>query len=173
MLGAVLVAVPEGDAFSTPPKKRARPPTDDLTMSDAENLQLMADIRRGGATDSMVSPVTPRANARLRKSSAPVSAKKLPRPVSMPQASVSELLAGDADTSIQYLQENPKKRGGEAFERYEKYKMARTVNEAKELGASQGDIAHDHKAGFLSIAPSVSKPARRLRIKTAIQETQT
>ena len=83
------------------------------------------------------------------------------------------MLLRAADTSIQYQQENPKKRGGQPYERYEKYKMARTVNEAKELGASQGDIAHDHKAGFLSIVPSVSKPARRLSLKTTIQETQT
>ena len=91
----------------------------------------------------------------------------------MPPASVSELLAGTPDASIQYQQENPKKKGGEPYERYEKYKIANTVKEAKELGASQKDIFYDHKAGFLSIVPIVSKPVRRLKIKTAIQETQT
>jgi len=44
---------------------------------------------------------------------------------------------------------NPKKEGSGAYDRYEKYKSARTVAEALNLGACKGDIAHDFKRGFL------------------------
>lgn len=50
---------------------------------------------------------------------------------------------------ITFATVNPKRSGSSAFERYEKYKRARTVSEALNLGAVKGDIMHDFKRGFL------------------------
>lgn len=58
----------------------------------------------------------------------------------------SEMPSGD--DPIVYVQENPKREGGKAFENYEKYKAAKTVNEARELGAASGDLKHDWQKGF-------------------------
>lgn len=60
--------------------------------------------------------------------------------------------------AISFEQVNPKKRGTKAGDRYEVYKSARTVEEAKRLGASNGDLTHDFKKGFLK-ADSSSAPA--------------
>lgn len=53
------------------------------------------------------------------------------------------------DDAIEFLQDNPKKAGNSSYDRYEKYKVARTVREALALGAAKGDIVHDAKRGFL------------------------
>ena len=57
------------------------------------------------------------------------------------------------ETVIAFQQQNPKKAGGKSFTRYEAYKAATTVQQALDLGAVKGDIAHDHKSGFLTVAP--------------------
>eukprot|EP00928_Gymnodinium_smaydae_P089813 TRINITY_DN73716_c0_g1_i1.p1 TRINITY_DN73716_c0_g1~~TRINITY_DN73716_c0_g1_i1.p1 ORF type:complete len:166 (-),score=40.89 TRINITY_DN73716_c0_g1_i1:168-665(-) len=55
----------------------------------------------------------------------------------------------DADDAIKYVQENPKRAGTPAYDRYEKYKSATTKNEALSLGATTADILHDWKKGFI------------------------
>eukprot|EP00931_Biecheleriopsis_adriatica_P104372 TRINITY_DN79056_c0_g1_i1.p1 TRINITY_DN79056_c0_g1~~TRINITY_DN79056_c0_g1_i1.p1 ORF type:complete len:303 (+),score=62.43 TRINITY_DN79056_c0_g1_i1:36-944(+) len=52
-------------------------------------------------------------------------------------------------TRIRFKQDNPKRSGSAAHERYEKYKVATTVAEAVELGAWTGDLSHDQKQGYL------------------------
>ncbi|CAK9028019.1 Poly(A) RNA polymerase GLD2-A [Durusdinium trenchii] len=52
------------------------------------------------------------------------------------------------DEPIEFLQVNPKKAGSTSFDRYEKYKMGKTVREALALGAAKGDIAYDWPKGF-------------------------
>lgn len=65
-----------------------------------------------------------------------------------------EVAAGAADrflsesTAIQFEPINPKKRGSEAYDRYEQYKWARTVGEALRRGAAKGDIKYDLEKGF-------------------------
>lgn len=54
---------------------------------------------------------------------------------------------GDND-SIEYQQNNPKQAGKGGWERYEKYKKAKTIKEALELGAVRGDIKYDWQRGF-------------------------
>eukprot|EP00929_Paragymnodinium_shiwhaense_P053642 TRINITY_DN26869_c0_g1_i4.p1 TRINITY_DN26869_c0_g1~~TRINITY_DN26869_c0_g1_i4.p1 ORF type:complete len:243 (+),score=46.82 TRINITY_DN26869_c0_g1_i4:239-967(+) len=56
--------------------------------------------------------------------------------------------APQAEEAIAYEQENPKQVGTAGWERYEKYKSARTPTEALALGAAKGDLKHDWKKGF-------------------------
>jgi len=48
--------------------------------------------------------------------------------------------------------DNPKRQGSAAYDRYEGYKKAKTVDEAIRKGATQGDISHDFAKGFLQRA---------------------
>ena len=43
---------------------------------------------------------------------------------------------------------SPKRPNAAAWGRYEKYKLARTVGEARHLGAAAGDVRHDVTSGF-------------------------
>lgn len=52
--------------------------------------------------------------------------------------------------TIEFQQENPKKINSKPWLRYEKYKAARTLQEARDLGAAPGDLRHDCDKGFLS-----------------------
>jgi hypothetical protein len=54
-----------------------------------------------------------------------------------------------ADDAIEFQQTNPKRSGSSAADRYDKYKKAKTVNEALSLGAVPGDIPNDFKKGYL------------------------
>lgn len=51
--------------------------------------------------------------------------------------------------AISYRQANPKMAGKQAWTRYEKYKMANTINSAMKEGATVGDLAWDLAHGFL------------------------
>jgi hypothetical protein len=52
------------------------------------------------------------------------------------------------DEPIRFAQENPKLGGSKAFKRYAKYKKARTVKQALDLGADSTDIRWDFDMGF-------------------------
>ena len=52
---------------------------------------------------------------------------------------------------MEFLQENPKTPGSKSFQRYERYKCARSVAEFKELGGTAADLRYDEKKGFLSV----------------------
>ena len=52
------------------------------------------------------------------------------------------------NVKIQYNQTNPKKRGSNSYLRYEKYKYARTLQEAKNLGANDEDLIWDAERMF-------------------------
>lgn len=67
----------------------------------------------------------------------------------------------DPKTRIDFTQSNPKRRGTAAFDRYEKYKKAKSVQEALEAGAIVGDLAHDFDKGFLKLASRTQGNAKR------------
>ncbi|CAK0853099.1 unnamed protein product, partial [Prorocentrum cordatum] len=69
------------------------------------------------------------------------------------QVTLHDNLVVDRDQPVQYVQENPKKSGGKSYERYERYKVARTIGQAFDLDAVRGDIFYDHKHGFLKLLP--------------------
>lgn len=56
------------------------------------------------------------------------------------------------ETPVVYLQDNPKQRGSAGWERYEKYKFAKTPTEALALGSAKGDLVHDWRKGYYRLA---------------------
>ena len=55
----------------------------------------------------------------------------------------------DMDQKIVLQQNNPKKAGTKAWDRFEKYKHATTIREANENGANWQDVSSDFEKGFL------------------------
>ena len=55
------------------------------------------------------------------------------------------------DWITDYQDENPSKRDGPKRARYEKYKVAKTIGEARRLGATSQDFAKDEASGALNI----------------------
>ena len=51
---------------------------------------------------------------------------------------------------LEFLQENPKTPGSKSFQRYERYKGARSVAEFRGLGGTTADLRYDEKKGFLT-----------------------
>lgn len=82
---------------------------------------------------------------------------KTPKPKAAPRAKKPKAEgAGRAakfpDTSIiTAVQENPKRKGTGAYERYNKYKVGKTLGEAKTAGVTQADIWWDTKQGFVKV----------------------
>lgn len=54
------------------------------------------------------------------------------------------------ETQVELYQENPKRRGSASYDRYEKYKVGKTVQEVLSLGGAPGDLANDYKMGYLT-----------------------
>ena len=59
-----------------------------------------------------------------------------------------------SDGKILFLQENPKTVGTACYGRYESYKAATTVAEARRLGASTADLRWDRERGYLEQMPT-------------------
>ena len=57
----------------------------------------------------------------------------------------------DGNTQIQFAQENPKKPGSKAWDRYEAYKGTTTIAQATENKAGWQDLTADFEKGFLKI----------------------
>jgi hypothetical protein len=55
----------------------------------------------------------------------------------------------DQDDAVSFIQENPKAGGSAAHTRYEKYKAAKSIQEALLLSASRRDIANDWSKSFM------------------------
>ena len=56
-------------------------------------------------------------------------------------------------TPIEFDQINPKRSPSASYDLYEQYKTARTVGEARSLGATRGHIRYDIVKGFAKVAP--------------------
>lgn len=74
-------------------------------------------------------------------------------------------------TPITFVQENPKRCGSKSSERYEKYKVAKTLGEFFELGGSVADMRHDTKKGFLSFSVFDPKIGEEDDLTKIVQET--
>jgi ubiquitin-protein ligase len=70
-------------------------------------------------------------------------------------------------TPILFRQDNPKRSGTKAFERYELYKSAKTVGEAIKLGAQRADVANDLKQGACALADSLQEALSDDQLDTA------
>jgi len=53
------------------------------------------------------------------------------------------------DERVTFVVKNPKREGTSSYDRYQKYKKAKTPREAMQLGANKGDLVYDHKKGHL------------------------
>jgi hypothetical protein len=67
----------------------------------------------------------------------------------MPLASCVRQFASNGDEPIGLQQTNPKKQGTQSWQRYELYKNATTIREAKKAGIWPGDLRNDLARGFL------------------------
>lgn len=56
---------------------------------------------------------------------------------------------GGLNRSIEVVKENPKMPGSSAHERYEQYKVAKTVKQFYDLGGCSGDLSHDTARGYI------------------------
>lgn len=72
-----------------------------------------------------------------------------PEEVPTPSRTSSTTCGGLGEDEIVFQEANPKPKGSQAHDRYDKYKAARTVREALVRGATKDDIAYDLKRGFL------------------------
>jgi len=59
---------------------------------------------------------------------------------------------------VQFQASNPKRVNSASNDRYELYKVAKTVGEAKSRGATLKDIEHDHDKGYMKLLPLVTLP---------------
>jgi len=87
-----------------------------------------------------------------RKRSPPVIRMKLKPKAARQKKSGRKKLAGHPQKEgemIRFEQKNPKRSSEPPYERYEKYKKAKTVQQALHLGALRADIRWDFKMGFL------------------------
>ena len=79
-------------------------------------------------------------------------------------------------TGVSFTQENPKREGAKTYDKYEKYKGARTIAEAAKLGATCRDLigAHEHQIMVVCRADGLRpEPDAELeRIKTAKEQTR-
>ena len=57
----------------------------------------------------------------------------------------------DGEIKIYFQQQNPKKKDTAAYKRYEKYKKANTIKEAKELGALSVEMFYRKTRSILYI----------------------
>lgn len=63
-----------------------------------------------------------------------------------------------SEDQVQYQQSNPKLPGCQAHARYERYKRAKTVAEARKLGAWNIDFIYDYNWGYLTVGRLVLEP---------------
>ncbi|CAE7300712.1 unnamed protein product [Symbiodinium sp. CCMP2592] len=93
-------------------------------------------------TKTKVKRVSKRPKEKAKPAAAPRS--RSPRPA--PEGP----FPGD-DLPVIFQQANPRKVGKDPWERYEKYKVARTLREARELGAFSGDLRWDWSKGYFEL----------------------
>ena len=65
----------------------------------------------------------------------------------------------DRDDLVVFQAKNPKRQRSGAWGRYEKYKVATTVGQARELGATAEDLRHDARHGFAAVTPALAAGA--------------
>ena len=69
----------------------------------------------------------------------------------MPLSKEQMDLLKDGSTPIQFAKDNPKKVGSKVWDRYEQYKDANSISQAREKKAGWQDVTADFEKGFLKI----------------------
>ena len=75
----------------------------------------------------------------------------------MPLSQQQVFALKNADTKIMVQMENPKKVGSKAWDRFEKYKHAKSIGEATQAGANWQDVSVDFEKGFLKVMESIDE----------------
>ena len=89
----------------------------------------------------------------------------------MPLSQEQVLALKNAGTKIMVQMENPKKVGSKAWDRYEKYKHAKTIGEATHAGANWQDVSVDFEKGFLKVMDSVDEEMPHSTKRPALEGT--
>ena len=63
----------------------------------------------------------------------------------------------DENSKIEYVANNPKRKGSKAHTRFAKYMAAKTVAEFLKLGGLKADLRYDSDHGFLKILTTAKK----------------
>jgi len=166
------VTVDTAEASGAPPSKRARTggEEDEAKASKFAEVQVAEDKTVARAVEGRAKAADDKTTsakvASAKKAETNANAEPKPTPTLTQDPPASAKAAGKAkaakptakvkvgmkdlgeDVKIEYKQSNPKKTGGSAFDRYEKYKAAKTVKQAQDFGASKGDIKYDMDKGF-------------------------
>jgi len=123
----------------------------DLRQSPRSLLLTGMPVMRAFPVDGPGDPYVEKKRPRERKEAAATVAPPAKREKVEPRSHSGETpdkgIIRDTDP-VKFEQTNPKKAGTSAWDRYEKYKVAKTRSEALALGAAKGDISHDISKGF-------------------------
>mgnify|MGYP003341748875 CR=1 FL=1 len=76
----------------------------------------------------------------------------------------------DGSVSIEFQDSNPKKHGSQAYERYESYKLARSVADATKRGATRDDLQNDYKKSFLKMTGKTPQGKIRRKGQSPLQQ---
>ena len=120
-------------------------PREEVVVVAASSTRVAA-IRTGmtGALEQVVMDDAPGRPPTLLGSTKRAEAEVRIAPKSYPFA--------DRDTALRVAAKNPKKRGSASWDRYERYKTARTVGEFLDAGGTSGDLRHDWARGYVTQA---------------------
>ena len=77
----------------------------------------------------------------------------------------------DPGTGIFLQIGNPKKPGSKAYERYDKYKAAKTIGEAQSLGANWQDLTGDFEKAYLTLCKTNDDASMSANTRGAQQGT--
>ena len=118
-------------------------PREEVVVVAASSTRVAA-IRTGmtGALEQVVMDDAPGRPPTLLGSTKRAEAEVRIAPKSYPFA--------DRDTALRVAAKNPKKRGTASWDRYERYKSARTVGEFLDRGGTSGDLRHDWARGYVT-----------------------
>ena len=75
----------------------------------------------------------------------------------IPLSQEQVLALKNADTKLMVQMENPKKIGSKAWDKFEKYKHAKSIGEATQAGANWQDVSVDFEKGFLKVVDSMDE----------------
>ena len=115
-----------------------------LELQSAMAADIVSTIEAGAAADKEVrQQAALRARERKRASKSGRARKRK-------ESKVATSAVGDGWV-LEFLQENPKTPGSKSFQRYERYKGARSVAEFRGLGGTTADLRYDEKKGFLTV----------------------
>ena len=113
---------------------------------------LISNIDKTILSKSIINKSKPSSVGKPKSSSANKSKKTLKKSSNKIEDIKSFLKdKSNKDITIEYNQTNPKQKSSKAYERYEIYKTATSIGDAKKQGASLVDMVNDYNKGILKV----------------------